>query len=156
MTKVPSKTVQKAEVVTIGKKEVISTGLWNDDFMADYVLEHGQKKWLPMKELARFAYHSGTPQNQTKVRQRLHKLFKAVLRRGSLLAIEYGDPHNSAQSVKIFDPTSLLDQQHVKVKMERMLGRLKLSESQYEQAVAILERDALPPSGETVAAGAPA
>jgi ubiquinone/menaquinone biosynthesis C-methylase UbiE len=125
----------KPTLVTVGKRQVISSGRWNDGIMADYVLLHGRAKWLPIRDLARVAYCNGTPRSQERVRACLHKLFRTVLSRGELLVIEYGPPHNSAKALKIFDKNSELERQTLQSKLERMRQRRELSSEQYEHAM---------------------
>jgi hypothetical protein len=46
----------KPTLVTVGNRQVISTGRWNDEVMGDFVIDHGQHRWLQIGELARIAY----------------------------------------------------------------------------------------------------
>mgnify|MGYP001605570804 CR=1 FL=1 len=130
----------KPTLVTIGNRQVISSGRWNNELMADHILVNGRLKWLTIGELSKVAYNDGSPRNKKRVRQCLHQLFRTLmLKHGELLVIEYGSPNNRAKAVKLFDCTSEIDRQNLEIKLDRMRKRRELSMEQYENAVLILQ-----------------
>lgn len=136
----------KPTLVTVGNKQIISSGRWNDELMAEYVIANGRAKWLTIGNLARTAYGNGSPRSKERVRQCLHKLFKILMTTfGELLVVEYGPPFNRARSVKLFDRKSELDRQTLKNKLEKMRQRRELTAEQYEKAIIVLqEKEGLP------------
>src|SRR6185312_17031344 len=103
----------KPTFVTVGNKQIISTGRWNNELMADHVSEHGRGKWLRIGELARVARGSNTIANKRYVRSRLSRLFLELLNRGELLVVEYNGDHYGASAVKIADVASKQDRVNV-------------------------------------------
>lgn len=138
----------KPTLVTIGNKQVISSGRWNDDLMVQYVLENARSKWLTVGDLARTAYGQNTPKSKERVRRCLSRLFHALRDRQEFLAIEYDSPRNRAISVKVADLTSALDVQNVIRKLERMRKRRELTSGQYEQAILLLQMKGVCQPGE--------
>lgn len=145
LTKVRERT--KPTLVTVGNKQIISSGRWNDELMAEYVLVNGRSKWLTIGELAKVAYGQNMPRTKERVRRCLYKLFSYMLHRNKeLLSIECG-PRNRAMAVKVFSQHSEQDRQNLVVKLERMRKRRELTSDQYEQALIVLEskNDLVPP-----------
>jgi hypothetical protein len=139
VTKVIERT--KPTLITVGKRQIISSGRWNNDLMADYVMMHGACRYIPIGELAKTAYMQAMPRNKERVRKNIFHLFRTILLKyGRLLVVEYGSPHNRAQAVKLFDTSSDLDRKALWPKIERMRKRRELSETQYEMAVEVLQR----------------
>jgi hypothetical protein len=124
----------KPALITIGDKQMISTGRWNDGLMADYVSENGLVKWIQIGELAKVACGSNTIPNKKRVRARLSGLFMELRNRGMFLAVEYNGEHNSATAVKIADIASEQDRQNVRARLERMWKRKELTSEQYEKS----------------------
>lgn len=130
----------KPELITVGKRKIISTGRWNNEVMADYVLEYGVERWLKIGELASVGCASNTIASKMRVRSRLSSLFKELRARGTFLAIEYNDDHSAASAVKIADLRSETDRQNVLDKLESMKKRKEMTQSQYEQSIALLHK----------------
>jgi len=132
----------KPTLITIGKKQVTSSGRWNNPVMGDYVRVHAKHKWLGIGELARTAYHQNTKRSRKAVCGCLHRLFAFLLvEYGELLAVEYDGPNKSASSVKIFDsssPPDSLERRYLKSKIDRMKKRRELSCEQYMRACQLL------------------
>jgi hypothetical protein len=144
-----AKVIERAKptFVTIGNKQIISSGRWNNELMADYVFVHGREKWLGVGDLARTAYGQNTPRSKERVRRCLPQLFKALMAtRTELLVVEYGPPHNRARAVKLFDRQSEVDRQNLKIKLERMKKRRELTAEQYERALVVLQEKETAPS----------
>jgi hypothetical protein len=126
--------VNKPTLLTVGEKQFISNGRWNDDLMVNYVLERGQKKWLPIQKIAAIAYCSGSLANQNKARKNLHKLIAAALMHEILIVIAYSGPHGSATGVKVLDPASEADRQLWELRFDRMVKRNALTSDQVRRA----------------------
>jgi hypothetical protein len=133
----------KPTLVTIGKRQVISSGRFNVDLMADWVSENAQKEFVKVGELAGVLGANTIP-NKKRVRKGLSPLFLALLKRGLWLAIEYQGkrsdiaPANAATAVKIADMGSEQDRQLVKAKLKRMQRSRELSAEQYDGAMKVL------------------
>ncbi len=127
-------------LVSVGNKQVSSSGRWNDALMAQYVMEHGRKKWLDIRELARVAYLSASPANQTRVRQCLHKLFTHLMKQhAEILAVEYNGKNRSASAVKLYDGKTEAERQAATIKLDRMKLRGEIAAEQYTQALELLK-----------------
>lgn len=132
----------KPELVTIGNRQVISSGRWNNNLMADYVMLHGGAKWLSVGELGKVAWGQNTPTTKVRTRKCLSKLFTYLLvSHGRLLVIEYGGPNNCATAVKMYDPQSEQDRQVLAAKLERMFKRRELTAELYDSAISVLQAD---------------
>src|SRR5262249_44282189 len=99
----------KPTLVTIGNRQIISTGRWNNDCVAQHVLAHGRAKWVTVGDLARLAYGQNTPRSKERVRKCLNRLFRHFLSLGELLVVEYAPPRNRASAVKVYTPDSVLE-----------------------------------------------
>jgi len=131
----------KPTLVEIGNHQVISSGCWNDELVAEFMLLNGRLRWVEVGELARLAFCRSTPKGKERVRRSLHKLFKTLLNDyGELLAIEYSDVRGRAKQVKIFDPTCDGDCAAIEHRLERMRTRKELSDGQYESAIKALKK----------------
>lgn len=139
LSKVPEKSGRaKPTLVTVGDKQIIANGRWNNDVMADHVIAHGQKKWLSIGELAKVGCGGNTIPNKRRVRARLSSLFTTLLDRGLFLAIEYNGQHYGATAVKLADVALTADYESVTAKLDRMLKRKELTEERYERSLALL------------------
>ena len=136
----------KPTLVMIGDRQVISSGLWNDSLMADYVLANGRLKWIPVGELAKVAYGQNIRNSKKRVRRRLSTLLNELLLRGEFLVIEYGPPHNHACTVKLFHEGSDVERQAVHLKLEKMRKRQVMTAEQYEMALTVIRKQ-VPESG---------
>jgi NOL1/NOP2/fmu family ribosome biogenesis protein len=135
VTKITERT--KPALATIGTRQVISTGRWNDGLMADWVILNAQKKWVGIGKLAT-VLGANTIDNKRRVRNRLSRLFQEFSRRGLWLAIVHNGKHNSASAVKVADLESEQDRQCVKAKLQRMKKAKELTAERYEEAMAVL------------------
>ena len=128
----------KPTIITIGKKQVISSGQWNNAQVIDYVIARGSGRWITVGELARFVHLHASPTNKGKVRRCLARLYNALLfEHGLFLVTEYG-PHNQAMAVKLLDQKSELELQAAELKLDRMRKRREMSNEQYDEAMRIL------------------
>ena len=123
----------KPTLVTIGNKQVISNGRWNDILMADYVSEHGQDKWIQIGKLAGVLGANTIP-NKKRVRKGLSRLFMELRNRGLFLVVEYNGDYNSANAVKVADISSEQDRQNVMARLARMWKRKELTEDEYHKS----------------------
>lgn len=127
----------KPELVTVGKKTIISGGRWNDHKMADYVFEHGQKKWVKVGELAK-VLGANTQPNKKRVRTHTASLFRTFRDRGLWLAVEYAGDHGGTTAVKVADIRLEADRQAVTAQCERMNKRKQMSEEEFAKSMALL------------------
>ena len=130
----------KPTLITIGARTFISTGRWNNDLMADYMIAEGDK-WLKVGELARVGCAANTIATKRRVRQRLSSLFKVMRERGFFLAVEYNDENGAASAVKIADLSSAEDRRKVLAKLDSMKRRKEMTEEQYEKSIALLHKE---------------
>jgi len=130
----------KPTLVTIAGRVVISTGRWNDQLMADYVMEEGRNRWIKIGELARTGCSSNTIATKKRVRGYLSRLFMVLRSRGEFLAVNYHDDNKAASEVKIADLTSDEDKKNVRLRLERMRRRKEMSQEQYDKSVALLHK----------------
>ncbi len=127
----------KPIVVQIGNRQVISSGRWNDQLVADYVIEHGRDRWITIGELAKFAWTSPTLANKERARRYMGKLWRYLLvNRGVLMVVE-GDPthHNRTQALKIYDPASEQERQILEIRLDRMERLGELTNEMFELAL---------------------
>jgi hypothetical protein len=136
------KTVRpKPELITVGNRQMVSTGRWNDDVMAQYVIING-RKWLEIGELARVSYGQNTPTSKARVRKCLPKLWDHLLiNMGKLMVTEYGPPRNRALRVKMYDHTSELDRRILIDKLEKKRHRGELAEHHIDYALQLMRPD---------------
>lgn len=130
----------KPSLVTIGKRTIISTGRWNNEVMADYVIKEGGTRWIKIGELAGVGCASNTIATKKRVRNKLSSLFKELRARGIFLAIEYDGDNSAASAVKIADLSSDKDRQNVLDKLENMKRRKEVTQEQYEKSIALLHK----------------
>lgn len=129
----------KPTLITIGKRTFISTGRWNNDLMADYVIAEGDD-WIKIGELARVGCASNTIDNKRRVRARLSTMFKLLRERGYFLAVKYDGENGAASEVKIADLKSNDDRDKVMFKLNSMKKRKEMSQDQYDKSVALLHK----------------
>lgn len=130
----------KPELLTIGNRQIISTGRWNNGLIADYLMLHGSSKWLTVGEIAKVAWGQNTISTKKRARRCLSHLWHYLLvERGQLLVIEYSpDGHHQAQALKIYDPQSVSDRQVIEIRLERMSKTKELTEDRYQRACSLL------------------
>jgi len=127
----------KPELVTVGKGTVITNGRWNDQVMADYILEHGQDDWVPIAKLAK-VLGALTQSNKKRVSKHATSLFKTFRERGLWLAVEYAGKHGSTTAFKVADIKLAEDRQAVDAQLQRMKKRKLMSDEQYEMSMRLL------------------
>jgi hypothetical protein len=129
-----------AELINLGKRPVTSHGHWNDNIVAQYVLDKGSgEKWITVGELAHVAWHQNTPTNQAKARRYISRLWAYLfLNYGKFLVVEYGPPRNRARQLKIYNPNSQVEYQALSSKLDRMLHSKEMSTDRYNKAVELL------------------
>lgn len=132
------------ELMTVGRRQIISNGRWVDALIADYVILHGKDKWLTVGDLAKVAWGQNTPTTQQRARKCLSKLFLHMMDRGHFVVIEYQPPHNRAQAVKMFDRTSEQQRQALETKLGKMARNKEISAERYEQALHVLNVEQTP------------
>jgi hypothetical protein len=130
----------KPEMVTIGGKQIVPGGRWNNDLMADYILRYGKESWISIGRLARDGCGANTIPNKKRVRSRLSQLFIKFLDRGRFLAVAYDGDHNSATAVKVADVKSDEERLLVETKLEKMRKRNEVNLEQYEKTKMLLRK----------------
>jgi len=128
---------QQPILTTIGKKQIISSGRWNDIVIADYILANG-KRTIEVSELAKIAYGHNSNDTKEKVRRYLHKIFTMLVDRGAFMVREHEPPHGRVIAVRL-DTGSAADRQHIQEHLDRMLHRREWSIERYERAKMLLE-----------------
>lgn len=137
---VPTTERAKPILVTVGNRQIISSGRWNDKVMADYVLTNGRSKWVSVGALAKVAYGHQDMTTKRKVRRYLHSLFLLlVVERDEFLVIEYEPKRGRAMAVKLFEQGSEMDRQALHLKLEKMRSRSELTAAQYGNALSCLQ-----------------
>jgi hypothetical protein len=131
--------VQPTLVVIDGKRQMISTGHWNDQIILQYVLEHGRAKWIPIRDLAKTAFGNGSPRNQTRARQCISKLHKSMIAVGELLVVSTEGSHHRASAVKVCDYNSPLEVQTAQERLRALHQRRVLTNDQFERALMIFQ-----------------
>jgi hypothetical protein len=136
----PRKERAKPELVQVGNRYIISSGRWNDERIIEYVMTHGQDKWIPIGDLARVAWGQNIPTNRRRVRAYLGRLWKLLmLKEGRLLSVEYAvGNHHPAQAVKIYDPKNNAECATLQAKIDKLLRSKELSEDLHAKAIALL------------------
>lgn len=128
---------------TVGKRQVISTGRWNDLVIADYIMQHGGSRRIEISELAKIAYGHNNKDTKTKVRRYLHKIRAMLIDRGALLVVNYEPPYNRAVAVWL-NSGSPEDHEHLDQTFEKMKLRGELSIERFERAMLLLSTQSLP------------
>jgi len=137
----------KPELMTVGNRQISSNGHWNNTLMADYIMLHGQSRWIPMGALGKVAWGQNTPTTKQRARKNLSRLWAYILlNHGRLMVTAYAPPYNSAQAVKMYDATSQQERQALQHKLSKMFNRQELSAERYELALALLQRPPIPMS----------
>jgi hypothetical protein len=129
----------KPELITIGNRQVSSTGMWNDNLMMDYIETNGKDRWISIGELAKVAWGQNTITTKARARSYLTRIWKAFLiERGLLVVIEYEGPHHRANNVKVFNKDSTEDRQVLDRKLDTLKTRGELSTEQYDKALKLI------------------
>ena len=113
---------EKPTIIDIGKRKAISSGRWNHDVIAEYIIGRGKYAGLlDIGDLGKLAFGFKGNNSRKMVRKRLSGLKKVMaLHYGELLAVEYEGPHEAASKVKVYDPNSLADQELIKTMIDKM------------------------------------
>lgn len=139
----PTTTRAKPELVTIGTRQIISSGRWNDELIADYVMLNGKDRWITIGELAKVAWGQNTLSTKARARTYLSRLFKHILlRHGMLIVVESAEPkhHFRAQAIKVYNPESEQERQCLSAKLHKMERSRELTAEWYERALGILQQ----------------
>ncbi len=129
----------KPELITVGDRQVSSTGRWNDNLMMDYIEANGKERWIGLGELAKVAWGMNSITTKARARQYLSRVWKALLiERGLILVVEYEGPHNRARAVKIYNHDSEQDRQVLAQKLAAIKHRGEMSLQHYNEAIALL------------------
>jgi hypothetical protein len=84
----------RPELITIGNRQMSSSGRWNDSLQADYLMLNGSNKWVGIGELAKLAWHQNTKTTKEKARRYLWRLSTYLLiQKGQLISYEYSGRH---------------------------------------------------------------
>jgi hypothetical protein len=125
-------------LTTLGKRQVISSGRWNDIVIADYIIANGTRS-IEISELAKIAYGHNTNDTKTKVRHYLHKIKTLLIDRGHILVVDYEVRRGRrALAVKLFDGQTEGERQRVNTELARMRHRGEISIERYERALILL------------------
>ena len=130
----------KPTFVTVGTKQIISSGRWNDELMVDYVLTCGEVRWIPVGELARVAWGQNNIANKRRVRYYLSRLWKLIMvKKGRLLSVEYAaDGHHPALAIKLYDPANETERLSLQMKIDKLQKSKELTEAMHDRALEIL------------------
>lgn len=156
---VPTKERAKPEFVTVGNRQVISSGRWNDELMVEYIKDNGQDRWIKIGELARVAWGQNTIDHKRRVRTYLNRIWKMLLQDKDgpfLLSVEYDagnwaldesghkkwvKGHHPAQAVKLYDPSKADEREALIKKVNKMLASRELTVDLYKKAKQKLSPD---------------
>lgn len=128
----------KPALVRVGARAVSSDGRWHHSLEADYVLEHGLKRWITVAELAR-TLGLATPSTKKRVRKNLAGLFKELLSRGFLLVREPCGNGQRVERVKIFSPKDETESQAIAVKIDDLRRRKETAEETWARAEGVFQ-----------------
>jgi hypothetical protein len=120
MTGTGSKRIYKKPEVVIDQdgRTTITRANWNNDTMAQYLLQHSTIRWIEVGELAKIIWDRNSDVFRRRVKDRLPGLKRHIaLNYNHLLVVEYSDVRGGASAVKIYDPSVTGDVQA----MEKML-----------------------------------
>lgn len=105
----------KPTLVTLGKKIVTSDGRFHVDLLADYTIERGRDRWIPVGEAASVCFFANTPRSKEKIRKRLSRLAAELKARGFLLIAEPGDD-GKVKHFKVFTGSEI-EKQYAETKL---------------------------------------
>ena len=151
---VARRTYSKPTLVTIGNRQVTSSGRWNNACMAQYLmLEENRLRWVGIGELAKTAWGQNTLSTKDKARRYVFRLFNYLLvEEGRLLVVKFAEEgHHRIKEVKLYDPGSQDDRLKMQARLDRMVKTKDISERRYRQAIEILCPVPLPPPDEAAA-----
>lgn len=118
------------EVITIGKRQVISSGQFNVPLVATKLIEDGVNDWVSVSEIAKYAYGKSFLANNRRVRGKLSVLRRYLIPRGFLLITE-GRP---VEHLKIYVEASAFERQLAETALRKMRTRSDTSAAVYEMA----------------------
>lgn len=130
----------KPELVTIGKKQVIASGHWNDRLVLNHILANARKDWMPVGELARFAWGQNNIANKRRARAYLGRLWRMMMVEEQLLLSVYYDRlcNGQATMVKVYDPTNEAEKAALNKKLDKLFQNRELTQETYDMAIGIL------------------
>lgn len=123
----------------LGDRIVPSDGRWHPDLVAQYVRDHGgRERWIPVGELAKVFFFGNHQSNRTRVRRRLHHVFRILLDQGELMVVELHQ-RDGALACKLYDPQSLEERQYLASRIGRMEKHNFLKAEQLEKALRLAQ-----------------
>lgn len=133
---------EKPTLITIGNRQAVSSGRWNHDCIAEYILANAKGRWIEIGELGKVAFGSKNESNRMRVRKRLPVLKRIVaLHYNELLVVEYAGRHGSASAVKVYDRTSQADRQMMLLMVKRMADQRDKLTEHYKRITGLLLAD---------------
>lgn len=117
-----TRTKQKPVLVQIGKRQTISSGRWNYNFVAEYIInDKKNSRWIDTGELGKLIFGYKSSITRHKVRHRIPQLKQIMaLHYNRLLVVEYAGSHGGATAVKVYDEKSDSDRQAMHLMIKRM------------------------------------
>lgn len=137
-----SKTIRpkvKPTFVEIGGEKRISTGRWNFDLMAVWLIENAKTEPQLVSTVARVAFGAATIKNKKLARSKLCNLGRTLMDLGEVMLVEYEQPHNRARAVKLYDAGNEVDVQTLNARLLILQDRGDLLASECERARQIAE-----------------
>lgn len=136
----------KPELITIGKKQIIATGRWNDYRVMEHIIANARKEWMPVGELARFAWGQNNIANKRRARAYLGRLWRLMMVEKQLLLSIHYDPlsHSQATMVKVYDPENESERAALNKKLTKLFHNRELTEESYSTALELLGEKSSP------------
>ena len=125
----------KPQLVTIGDKQVVSNGRWDDDCIIIYIIAN-PGRWISVPEIAKVAYWSNSVANKKKVRKHLSVLFDKCLERDEVLVVEYEG--SRAKHLKLYEGGSEVENQHTDLKLAKMENAATINGERRRKAIDLL------------------
>jgi hypothetical protein len=136
---VPKKVRKPPMLIEVGDRQVISSGRWNDQVMADYALLHCRDEWGDIGELARLVFRNNSEARRKYVRHRLSKLFNYLFdNHGQMLVVEYNGPNHSASAIKIYDGKTEAERQAMRARLAKMKQAGDIRADKYNRCLELL------------------
>lgn len=125
-------------LVPFGKSLAPSDRQFHPKLAAEYIRDHGGRtRWIPIGELARTFFLRDSKSNRTRMRQRMHLIWRGLLELGHLLV--YDMQRDGVQACKIYDPRSVEERQSLHNRLERMAKQRQLKAEQFQKALSMAE-----------------
>lgn len=135
--------VKRFALTKVGQRSVSLYG-YRIDLVEDHLKSHlgrkASKKWCDPSCLAKTMFGRSTETNRDGIRKRTHNAFRALLKRGLFLVIEYGDgrAHGKIQAFKLFERAEGVEIQNAAEQLKRMMQRKLINEETLLQAREII------------------